>query len=95
MKIGLWLPSLTELTTEEAMDDWFIEGIHPENYRDFLTEYLPKHGVSTRIPNGYVEGNLNFITPAYEAIANGTPATDVIPDAVRQANEIIAAANDM
>jgi ABC-type glycerol-3-phosphate transport system substrate-binding protein len=95
MKIGLWLPSLTELTTEEAMDDWFIEGIHPENYRDFLTEYLPKYGVSTRIPNGYVEGNLNFITPAYEAIANGTPATDVIPDAVRQANEIIAAANDM
>jgi multiple sugar transport system substrate-binding protein len=95
MKIGLWLPSLTELTTEEAMDDWFVEGIHPENYRDFIGEYLPKYGVSIRVPNGYVEGNLNYITPAYEAIANGTSAADVIPDAVQQANEIIAAANEM
>ena len=95
MKIGLWLPSLTELTTEEAMDDWFTEGIHPENYREFLTDYLPKYGVTTRIPNGYVEANLNYITPAYEAIANGTPADEVLPDAVQQANEIIAAANEM
>ena len=95
MKIGLWLPSITELTSEDAMDDWFVEGIHPENYREFLTDYLPKYGVSTRIPNGYVEANLNYITPAYEAIQNGTPAEEVMPDAVAQANEIIAEANEM
>lgn len=92
MKIGLWLPSQTAQTTEEGMAEWITEGIHPDNYRQFVSEYLPKYGVATRIPAGYVEGNLNFITPAYEAIQNGTPAVDVMPEAVRQANEIIAAA---
>jgi multiple sugar transport system substrate-binding protein len=92
MKIGLWLPSQTAQITDEGMAEWITEGIHPANYREFVNEYLPKYGVATRIPAGYVEANLNFITPAYEAINNGTPAADVLPEAVRQANEIIAAA---
>jgi multiple sugar transport system substrate-binding protein len=92
MKIGLWLPSQTAQTTEEGMAEWLTEGIHPANYREFVTDYLPKYGVTTRIPAGYVEANANFITPAYQAIADGTPAVDVMPEAVRQANEIIAAA---
>jgi multiple sugar transport system substrate-binding protein len=92
MKIGLWLPSQTAQTTEEGLAEWITEGIHPPNYIDFVSEYLPKYGVATRIPAGYVEANANFITPAYQAISDGTPATDVMPEAVRQANEIIAAA---
>ncbi|MEP7293899.1 MAG: hypothetical protein ABI835_19075, partial [Chloroflexota bacterium] len=92
MKIGLWLPSQTAQTTEEGMAAWITEGIHPDNYRQFVSEYLPKYGVAARIPNGYVEANNSFITPAYQAIADGTPAVDVMPEAVRQANEIIAAA---
>jgi multiple sugar transport system substrate-binding protein len=92
MKIGLWLPSQTAQTTEEGLAEWLTEGIHPPNYREFVSEYLPKYGVATRIPAGYVEANSNFITPAYQAIANGTPAEEVMPEAVRQANEIITAA---
>lgn len=92
MKIGLWLPSQTAQTTEEGLAAWLTEGIHPDNYRQFVSEYLPKYGVATRIPAGYVEANSNFITPAYQAISDGTPAADVMPEAVRQANEVIAAA---
>lgn len=92
MKIGLWLPSQTAQTTEEGLAEWLTEGIHPANYREFVSEYLPKYGVATRIPAGYVEANANFITPAYQAISNGTPVEEVMPEAVRQANEIIAAA---
>lgn len=92
MKIGLWLPSQTAQTTEEGLTSWLTEGIHPDNYRQFVSEYLPKYGVATRIPAGYVQANNDFITPAYQAIADGTPAADVMPEAVRQANEIIAAA---
>lgn len=93
MRIGLWLPSQTAQTTEEGFAEWITEGVHPDNYRQFVADYLPKYGVTTRVPAGYVEANSNFITPAYEAIANGTPAADVMPDAVRQANEVIAEAN--
>jgi multiple sugar transport system substrate-binding protein len=92
MKIGLWLPSQTAQTTEEGLAEWLTEGIHPDNYREFVSDYLPKYGVTTRIPAGYVEANSNFITPAYQAIADGTPAVDVMPAAVQAANEIIAAA---
>ena len=91
-KIGLWLPSQTALMTEEGLATWITEGIHPANYIDFITEYLPKYGVTTRIPAGYVEASLNFINAAYDAINGGQAAADVLPDAVRQANEAIAAA---
>jgi ABC-type glycerol-3-phosphate transport system substrate-binding protein len=92
MKIGLWLPSQTAQTTEEGMQSWFTEGVHPANYREFITDYLPKYGVTTRIPAGMTQAGSDFLTPAYQAIADGTPAADVLPDAVRQANEIITAA---
>jgi multiple sugar transport system substrate-binding protein len=92
LKIGLGLPSQTALTTEEGLATWITEGIHPENYPDFVTNYIPKYGKSMRIPSGYVEANNNFIQPAWDALAAGTPAADVFPDAVRQANEVISAA---
>lgn len=92
MKIGLWLPSQTAQTTEEGLAEWITEGIHPDNYVDFVSEYLPNYGVAYRVPPGYVEAFTNFLNPAYEAVANGTPAVDVMPEAVRQANEVIAAA---
>lgn len=93
MKIGLWLPSQTAQTTEEGMAAWITEGIHPENYREFVSEYLPKYGVAARIPAGFTEASSNFLTPAFQAIADGSLAVDVLPEAVRQANEIIAAAS--
>lgn len=92
LKIGLWLPSQTALTTPEGLDTWITEGIHPANYRQFVSEYVPQHGVSVRIPAGYIEAASNFIDPAVQAIAGGTPPADVLAEAVRQANDVIAMA---
>ncbi len=93
MKIGLWLPSQMAQVTEDGLKTWLTEGIHPANYSDFVTDYLPKHGVVARIPPGYIEANNNFITPAMQAVANGTPVAEVMPDAVKAANDIISAAS--
>ncbi len=93
MKIGLWLPSQMAQVTPDGLKTWLTEGIHTANYADFVTDYLPKHGVVARIPPGYIEANNNFITPAMQAIADGTPVADVMPDAVKQANDVIAAAS--
>ncbi len=93
LKIGLWLPSQTALTTSEGLDTWITEGVHPANYRQFVSEYLPTYGVAVRIPPGYIEAATNFIDPAVQAIAGGTPPADVLPEAVRQANDVIAMAN--
>ena len=48
--------------------------------------------MAVRIPNGYIEADTSFITPAFQALAAGTPAEQVIPDAVKQANDVIKAA---
>ncbi|MCC6801940.1 MAG: extracellular solute-binding protein [Anaerolineae bacterium] len=92
IKIGLWLPSQTAQTTPEGIAEWFTEGIHPANYVEFVSDYLPKYGVTCRVPAGYTQAGSDFITPAVQAVADGSAAADVIPDAVRQANEIISAA---
>jgi multiple sugar transport system substrate-binding protein len=88
-KIGLWLPNQTAMVTEEGLAGWVTEGIHPENYSQIVTDYLPAHGVSFRIPPGYTEANSNFITPAFEALAGGTPAEEAMVSAIQQANDII------
>ncbi len=92
MKIGLWLPSQLSQVTPDGLAQWITPGIHPDNYADFVTDYLPKHGVVERIPPGYIEANNNFIAPAIQAIVDGTAVADVMPDAVKQANAVIAAA---
>jgi multiple sugar transport system substrate-binding protein len=91
-KIGLWIPSQTGLMTEEGLATWITEGIHPANYVDFVTEYLPAYGVAVRLPPGTLEAAANFLNPAYDALNNGTPAADVFPDAVAQANAVVEAA---
>jgi hypothetical protein len=58
----------------------------------FVIDYLPKYGVTGRIPPGYTTADANFITPAYDAINNGQAAADVLPDAIKQANDAIAEA---
>lgn len=92
LKIGLWLPSLTELLTEEGMAGWLTEGIHPDSHAYFVANYLPKYGVTARIPPGWPEALTDHIVPAFEALGLGTPAEEVFPDAVRRANEILRAA---
>lgn len=89
LKIGLWLPSQTALTTEQGLSTWLTEGIHPDNYVDCVTQYIPQHGVALRLPPGYIEASTNYLTPAFDAIAAGEAPADVIPDAVEQSNAII------
>ncbi len=91
-KIGLWIPNQTAMLTEEGLKGWIREGIHPPNYSQFATDYLPKHGVAVAIPPGYIEAANDYINPAFEALANGEQATDVMPDAVRGANDVLMAA---
>ncbi len=94
MKIGLWLPSQSAQVTPDGLKEWVTKGIHPDNYVDFVTDYLPKNGVSIRIPRGYIEADTNFIGPAFQALAAGKSVEEVIPDAVKQANEVIKKAQE-
>ncbi len=92
MKIGLWLPSQTAQTTEEGLAEWVTEGVHPANYVQFVSDYLPQYGFTFRVPAGYTEAEANFLNPAFDALANGSPAEEVIPPAIQQVNEVLAAA---
>lgn len=89
LKIGLWLPSQSALITEEGLDSWITEGIHPENYRQFVTDYLPQYGFAIRIPPGYIEADANYITPAFQALAAGDPVEETFVSAIEQANDVI------
>jgi multiple sugar transport system substrate-binding protein len=92
MRTGLWLPSQTGQTSEEGLAEWITEGIHPANFADFVTDYLPQYGFTFRVPAGYTEAEGNFLNAAFEAVAGGTPAEEAIPPAVQQSNEILAEA---
>jgi len=90
-KIGLWTPNQTAMLTEEGLKGWITEGIHPDNYSQWATDYLPAHGVAVSLPPGWIEANNDYIQPAIDAIANGERAVDVFPDAVANANEVLIA----
>lgn len=90
-KIGLWIPNQGAMLTEEGLAGWITEGIHPENYSQFATDYLPAHGVAVKLPSGWIEAQNDYITPAFEALGAGTPAADVFPDAVRAGNDVLLA----
>ncbi len=93
-KIGLWIPNQTAMLTEEGLKGWIREGIHPPNYSQFATDYLPKHGVAAVLPPGMIEASNDYIVPAFDALANGEPAEAVFPDAVRGANEVLMLAQE-
>ena len=88
-KIGLWIPNQSSMLTEEGLKGWITEGIHPDNYSQFATDYLPAHGVTVRLPGGYIEAVNDYITPAFEALAAGDAAADIFPDAVKEANRVL------
>jgi ABC-type glycerol-3-phosphate transport system substrate-binding protein len=94
-KIGLWLPNQSAMLTEEGLTGWITEGIHPDNYSELVTDYLPKYGFSLRQPPGMIEANSNFMNAAYEALANGAPVEETFVPAVQQANDVLRAAQDM
>jgi len=88
-KLGLWVPNQTAMLTEEGIDAWITEGIHPPNYRKFVADYIPKHMSPTLVPAGFPQAEAVFL-PALERVLNGEgPAADLIPPAVEQANAIL------
>ncbi len=90
-KLGLWVPNQTAMLTPEGMDEWITEGIHPANYRKFVSEYIPKHMSPTLVPAGYPRAQAIFY-PAIERVMNGEgPAAELIPPAVAEANAILLA----
>ena len=90
-KIGLWLPNQTAMLTEEGLSEWVTEGIHPDNYTELVTDYLPKYGVSMRLPTGLTEAEANFLNAAWEALAAGEPVEETFVSAVQQANDVLLA----
>jgi multiple sugar transport system substrate-binding protein len=90
LRMGLWLPSQTNLITEEGLAKWMTtrisatEGVHPPGYELIVTEYVPKYGHILYQPPGYqqVEAVLN---PAFDAIWIGDKTaeealSEVAPD---------------
>lgn len=90
-KIGLWLPSQSALMTEEGLNEWITEGVHPEGYELIATEYLPRFGHVLYQPVGWSEADA-IITPALEAVWVGDMTAEAaMAEAVPQANEILLA----
>lgn len=98
LKIGLWLPSQTQLMTEEGMKKWYTEreapgkGVHPAGYDKIVKEYVPKYGHVLYMPPGYTEADA-LITPALDAVWIGEKtAEEALKPVVPEANKILEAA---
>jgi multiple sugar transport system substrate-binding protein len=97
LKIGLWLPSQTDLMTQEGMQKWYTErtapgeGVHPAGYDKIVTDYVPNYGHVLYMPPGYGEAE-SIITPALDAIWVGDQtAEEAMKAAVPDANAILLA----
>jgi len=95
LRMGLWLPSQTDLMTEEGLKRWMTlrtsptEGVHTEGYELIVTEYVPKYG-HVRYPSpGYLKADA-IITPAFDAIWIGDKtAEEAMAEVVPEANAIL------
>jgi multiple sugar transport system substrate-binding protein len=95
LRMGLWLPSQTDLMTEEGLARWMTlrtsptEGIHPPGYELIVTEYVPKYGVILYQPPGYQEVETTVLNPAFDAIWLGDKtAEEAFKEAVPKGNAI-------
>ncbi len=95
LKMGLWLPSQTDLMTEEGLARWMTarvsptEGVHPPGYEQIVTEYVPKYGHILYQPPGYqkVEAVTN---PAFDAIWIGDKtAEEALTEIVAEGNAVL------
>ena len=84
-KIGLWIPNQTAMLTEEGLKGWIREGIHPPNYSQFATDYLPKHGVAVAIPPAILKRPTTTLTRLLKGspMANGLRTSCPMPCAAR------------
>ncbi len=88
-KIGLWLPSQTALMTEEGLQSWITEGVHPTDYAMIPTKFLPQYGHVLYQPAGWPQVT-SIITPALDAVWTGSQTAEAaISAAVPEANKIL------
>ena len=88
-KIGLWLPSQTGLTTDEGLESWLTEGVHPEDYIKIPTEFLTRHGHVLYQTAGWPKAS-SIVQPAFDAIFNGDQnAADAMAAVVPEANKVL------
>lgn len=88
-EMGLWLPSQTELMTPEGLDTWLNDEVHPKGYEQIVTDYVPNYGKVLYTPPGWPKVG-DILNPAFDAIWVGdAQATDVLPQASEEANEIL------
>lgn len=88
-KIGLWLPSQTALMTDDGLNTWITEGVHPEGYTQIATDFVTRFGQVLYQPVGWNEAS-GIITPALDAVWIGDQtAEEAMTAAVPQANEIL------
>lgn len=88
-RTGLWLPSQTALMTEEGLQEWITEGVHPTDYYKIATEYLPRFGMVLYQPIGYPRAT-SVLNPALDAVWIGDmTAEEALTAAVPEANAIL------
>lgn len=92
IKAGLWLPSHTNLLTEEGIAKWLTPGVHPEGYRQIATDYLGKAARNYFYPAGHSEAN-QIITTALDGVWVGKATVDQAlkdADAIAKAEAVLA-----
>jgi len=90
-RTGLWLPSQSALMTDEAIARWCVEPEHPAGYEKIVREFTPRFGHYLTMPVGYRKAADLALQPAFDAIFVGdAAAADVLPDAVSEANRLMA-----
>lgn len=88
-KIGLWLPSQTQLMTEEGLNTWITEGVHPEGYTQIATDFVTNYGHVLYQPVGWAEAAA-LVNPALEAVWIGDQTAEAaMTAAVPLANEAL------
>ncbi|MEZ4726647.1 MAG: sugar ABC transporter substrate-binding protein [Caldilineaceae bacterium] len=85
-KIGLWLPSQTALMTEEGLQSWLTEGVHPEGFVDIPTKFVKNYGQSIYQPAGWPEA-IQLLNPGFDKIWLGDATAE------QAMSEVVPAAN--
>ena len=80
------------MVTPDGLKTWITKGVHPDNYADFVSTYLPKYGIVPNYPPGFLDASTKFLNPAFTDVGNGVAVEKAMPAAVKGANEIIAKA---
>jgi multiple sugar transport system substrate-binding protein len=95
LRMGLWLPSQTDLMTEEGLKKWMTlrtsptEGVHPAGYELIVTKYVPKYGHILYQPPGYQKVETAVTNAAFDAIWIGDKtAEEALKEVVPEGNRI-------